>query len=94
MSGGQLCRKGLGGPDGQRVEHEPATCPCHIDGQWYPGLRWDGCCRQVEGCDPSRLLGAGGAAAGVLCPVLILLSKIGNTEGENLLKQNLELTEL
>lgn len=94
MSGKQLCRKGAGGPDRHQLEQEPATCRCHIEGQWYPGLRSDKCCQPVEGADPSRLLTTSEATAGVVCTVLILISEIGNTEGANLLRENMELTEL
>jgi len=36
-TGKQLGRKGHGHPSGHKVEHEPATCPCRKEAEWYPG---------------------------------------------------------
>ncbi|KAK4828361.1 hypothetical protein QYF61_026022 [Mycteria americana] len=52
LAGKQICRKGLGGPNGQPSDHEPAMCPCGNEGQWYPGLHKEECYQQVKGGDP------------------------------------------
>jgi len=54
--GKQLCRRRLGGPCGQQVEHDPAIHSCIKEGQQPHGLRY---CQQVEGSDPSPLLSPG-----------------------------------
>lgn len=48
------------GPGGHPGNHEPATCPCCRESQRCPGLHQEELCQQVEGGEPSPLLGTGG----------------------------------
>lgn len=38
LPGGQVCRRGPGGPGGQRAEHEPAVSPSSSVGREHPVL--------------------------------------------------------
>jgi len=61
------------------VEHEPAMCPCHNQGQWYPGLHQTKRCQQVKEGDPSHLFSIAETKHGLLCPVLGSITRHGRT---------------
>jgi len=64
----QSCQKWPGCNDEWEAEHEPATCPCNLEGQPYPGLHQKQHGQEVEGGDPTALLCAGEILSAVLCP--------------------------
>lgn len=37
LGGKGLCREGSECPDGQHADHEPAVCPCGLEGPWHSG---------------------------------------------------------
>ncbi|PKU36058.1 hypothetical protein llap_13637 [Limosa lapponica baueri] len=45
-----------------RIDHEPAMCPCGQQGQWHPGVHQEECGRQVEAITSLPL-----------CPAMVML---------------------